>query len=282
MKVEDYRKAYTAEIESAKQAAPSGSVTMSAGPAPPAAADGPDPVTTAIRTFRDTAQPAEARLDALQNVMTATFGGSHFDRYRPSFRDALRAVAAEDKNQNLRASALELLAMDKDEFAKNLLLKGLDNQADAIVSPAKAVQLLGHDDHGVAIPVARRIIGGRYSNDAKEEALRVLASDPNSASLFAEILSDRSQPERLRAASIAGLRATSPQRFAEVAQRLIVDEHDDDAVRASALGALNHLQGFSTKVDPTFADTLSRLDLSRKSDDFRAAAANFLQARAPK
>jgi hypothetical protein len=282
MKVEDYRKAYTTEIESAKQRAASGPVTMSTGPAALAATDSMDPVTAAIRTFRDPAQPAEARLDALQIVMTATFGGPHFDRYRPGFRDALREVVAHDKNQNLRASALELLAMDKDELAKNLLLKGLDNQADAIVSPAKAVQLLGHDDHGVAIPVARRIIAGKYGDDAKEEALRVLASDPNSASLFAEILSDRSQPERLRSASVAGLRAVSPQRFAEVAQRLIVDEHDHDAVRASALGALNHLQGFSTKADPTFADTLSRLDLTGKSDDFRAAATNFLQASAPK
>ena len=282
MKVEDYRKAYTTEIESAKEKAPSGPITMSAGPTALAAADGADPVAAAIRTFRDPAQPTEARLDALQGVMTATFGGPHFDRYRPSFRDALREVAAGDKDQHIRASALELLAMEKDELARNLLLKGLDAQADAIVSPAKAVQLLGHDDHGVAIPVARRIMAGKYGDDAKEEALRVLASDPNSATLFAEIMSDRSQPERLRSASVAGLRAVSPQRFAEVAQRLIVDERDADAVRASALGALNHLRGFSTKADPTFADTLSRLDLSRKSDDFRAAAISFLQANAPK
>ena len=66
----------------------------------------------------------------------------------------------------------------KDEVAKQLLLRGLQNPGQALVSTAKAVQLLAHDDHGAAIPVAHQILGGNYDLDAKEEALRALVSDP--------------------------------------------------------------------------------------------------------
>jgi HEAT repeat protein len=281
MNVDDYRKAYTAEIEKEKQSAPSGLAPMSASGGR-ATVDGPDAISKEIATFRDASQPTERRLAALQDIQTAIFSVSGFDRFRASFKDALRAVATEDKDQELRSSALEMLAAKKDEVAQQLLLKGLENPAEAIVSVAKAVQLLAHDDHGVAFPIARKILSGDYDVDAKEEALRVLASDPGSGGLFANILSDRSQPQQLRSMSASGLRAVDPQQFEQLAQRIIVDDHEDDDVRANALGALNHLQGFSTKLNSNFVDALSKIDLAGKSDDLRTAAEKFLQARTSK
>jgi hypothetical protein len=245
------------------------------------AADGPDPLTKAIATFRDSSQPAEARQTALRDIQTATFAGPGFDRYRSSFRDALRAVA-EDKNEKLRTQALEMLAIDKDEVAQQLLLRGLQNPGQALVSTAKAVQLLAHDDHGAAIPVAHRILGGNYDLDTKEEALRALASDPNSTNLFADILADRSQPQRLRSLSASGLRSVDPQRFAQLAQRIVTDDREDDEVRTNTLGALDHLKGFSSNVDPAFNEAVFKIVKSEKSDDLRTAAARFLQARTPK
>jgi hypothetical protein len=284
MNVDDYRKAYTAEIEKEKQSASGRFSTMAASgvPGDRLVADGENEISTAIAIFRDPKRPLGARLAALREIQTATFSGPGFNRYRSSFRDALRAVATEDTDQKLRASAIELLALDKDALAKQLLLKGLDNKAEAIVPTAKAMQLLAQDDHSVAIPVAHRIMNGNYDDDAKEEALRVLASDPSSSSLFAEILSDRSKSQRLRSASAAGLRAVNPQQFAQLAQRIIVDEGDNDEVRLSALGALTHMQGYSTKANSTFTDALSKLDLKQASADFRAATVQFLQARTPK
>jgi hypothetical protein len=284
MNVDDYRKAFTAEIEKEKQSASSRLVAMSASrnPAAGAAVDDPDALFKEIATFRDASQPAENRLAALQNLQTAIFSGSGFDRFRPSFKDALRAVATGDKDQELRSSALELLAANKDEVARQLLLKGFENPAEAIVSVAKAVQLLAHDDHGVAFPIARRIVSGEYGVDAKEEALRVLASDPGSKDLVAGILSDRAQPQQLRSVSAAALRTVDPQRFEQLAQRIIVDPHEDDAVKAHTLGALDHLQGFSTKPNSDFVDAVSKIDLTGKSDDLRTATARFLLARTPK
>jgi hypothetical protein len=278
MNVDDYRKAYTAEIEKEKQSAPA--TTMSASDRL-RAADDPDALFKDIATFRDSSQPTETRLAALQNIQTAVFSVSGFNRFRASFKDALRAVA-EDKDQEMRTTALEVLAMNKDEFVRQLLLKGFDNPAEALVPVAKAVQLLAHDDHGVAIPIARKILSGDYDVSAKVEALRALASDPGSKDLVAGILSNRALPQQLRSVSATTLRMIDPQRFEQLAQRLIVDPHEDDDVKANALGALDHLQGFSTKLNSDFADKLSKLDLTGKSDDLRAAATRFLRARTPK
>ena len=278
MNVDDYRKAFAAEMERQKGAAPGGLAAIAAHEK---AADGPDPLTKAIATFRDSSQPAEARQSALRDIQTATFAGPGFDRYRSSFRDALRAVA-EDKNEKLRTQALEMLAIDKDEVAQQLLLRGLQNPGQALVSTAKAVQLLAHDDHGAAIPFAQRILGGNYDLDTKEEALRALASDPNSTGLFADILADRSQPQRLRSLSASGLRSVDPQRFTQLAQCIVTDDREDDEVRTNALGALDHLRGFSSNVDPAFNEAVSKIEKSGKSDDLRTAAARFLQARTPK
>lgn len=279
MNVDDYRKAYTAEIEKAKQSA--AAVPLSASDSR-AAANDPDALFRSIATFRDASQPTETRLAALQNIQTAVFSVSGFDRFRASFKDALRAVAAQDNDEELRTSALELLAMNKDDYAQQLLLKGIENPAEALVPVAKAVQLLAQDDHGVAIPVARKILSGNYDVNAKVEALRALASDPGSKDLVAGILSNRALPQQLRSVSAAVLRTVDPQRFEQLAQSLIIDPHEDDDVKANALGALDHLQGLSTKLNADFADKLSKLDLTGKSDDLRAAATRFLRARTPK
>jgi hypothetical protein len=275
MNVDDYRKAFTAEMEHQRQSTPGSPGLMTAHER---AAEGPDPLTQAITTFRDSAQPAEARQTALRDIQTATFAGPGFDRYRASFRDALRAVA-QDKNESLRTQALEMLAIDKDEVAQQLLLRGLQDPGQALVSTAKAVQLLAHDDHGAAIPVARRIMQGDYDLDTKEEALRALASDPNSTGLLADILANRAQPPRLRSLSASGLRLVDPQRFAQLAQSIVTDDHEDDEVRTNALGALNHLKGFSSHFDSPFKEAVSKIEKSAKSDPLRAAAARFLQAR---
>jgi hypothetical protein len=283
MNVDDYRKAYAAEL--AKE--PPGPADLTgagaeAGSVNDAAAGQDHPIAQRIAEFGNFSLPAKVRLEALRDIQTATFSGPSFDPFRASYRDALRKVAAQDSNEELRTSALEYLAFDKDDFARQLLLRGLENTGQALVSAAKAVQLLAHDDHGVAIPIARRVINGDYDVGAKAEALRVLASDPQSDGLLANILSDRSQAQPLRSISAAALRILNPQRFAQVAQKIAVDDHEDDEVRANSLGALSHMAGFSTKANQNFLDQLAKMDLSGKADDLRKAAARFLQINAPR
>jgi hypothetical protein len=283
MNVDDYRKAYAAQMAKDSPGATdsSGPRAVAGSPAGDhAPAEHGDWIAQQIATFGNLSLPAEVRLDALRDIQTATFSGPSFAPYRASYRDALRKVAAEDKNEELRTGALEYLAFGKDDFARQLLLRGLENTAQALVSTAKAIQLLAHDDHGVAIPIARRVVNGDYDVGAKAEALRVLASDPQSDGLLASILSDRSQAQPLRSISAAALRILNPQRFVQVAQKIAVDQHEDDKVRANTLGALSHMAGFSTKANQDFRDQLAKLDLSGKGDDLRKAAARFLQINA--
>lgn len=284
MNVDDYRKAYAAEVEKAKAALPgSDEFVLMSNSASTAGLDAPgDSILDEIAVFRDSSQPSEIRLAALRNVQTAMFMGPGFDPYRAARLDALRAVASEDKDQEIRKRALEILGVEKDDVARQLLLKGFEDPGKALVSVAKAVQLLASDDHGVAIPLAHKVVAGEFDVAAKEEALRVLAFDPKAGGLFAGILSDRSQPEQLRSVSASGLREVDPQQFEQVAQNIIVDAAENDDVRANCLGALNHLQGYSAKVNAGFADALSKLDLTGKSDGLRAAAAKYLQTRPSK
>lgn len=272
--VDDYRRAYAAELAREGTAGRAGQ--------PRAAAVNPgddDGISGAIALFRDAAQAGPARLAALEQVQMATFMGPGFDKHRPNYRDALRAVASAEGDRQLRATALEYLALQKDEVARQLLLQGIDDSQRAIVPLAKAVQLLGHDDHGVAVRVARRVVGSAADPVAREEAVRVLASDPQSRDVLSGILSDQAQPSQLRSLSASSLRALDPEEFVKVAQKIVVDDGEDDSVRASCLGALNHVQGYSSRLAPDVSAALQKLDLAGKSPDLRAAAARFLQPR---
>jgi hypothetical protein len=270
MKVSDYRKTVAAEIDGEIASRAQRDASLSA----------PVGIADEIASFRDQSLPSETRLNALQNVQTAKFMGPGFDPYRASLREALREVAAQDKNGAVRTSALETLALDKDDQARKLLQDGFADPSKAVVPPAKALQLLGQDDHGVALPIAREVAGNnKFGTDAKEEALRILSFDQNSEGILAGILADKAQPEVLRTVSAAGLRTLNPQSFAQIAQKIVVDGAENDSVRASCLGALNHIAGYSTKPDANFSDALSKLNLNDMSSDFQAAAKQYLGAR---
>ena len=267
MDVSEYRKTVAAEV--AKEIASSARTLDAASP--------PASIPKEISTFRDQSRPSETRLNALHNVQTAKFMGPGFDPYRASLREALREVATQDKDPAMRTSAIETLAFDKDDQARKLLQDGFTDPSRAIVPPAKALQLLGQDDHGVALPIAREVASSnQFGTDAKEEALRILSFDHNSEGLLAGILSDKAQPEVLRTVSAAGLRTLNPQNFAQIAQKIVVDDAENDSVRASCLGALNHIAGYSTRPDTNFTDALSKLNLSDMSSDFQAAAKQYL------
>src|SRR4051812_9724043 len=98
MNVDDYRKAYAAEVEKAKAAGAGAHefalMAKSRNTASPEAGGGSTAISQEIAVFQDASQPSETRLAALQNVQTATFLGPRFDPFRAAFRDALRKVAS--------------------------------------------------------------------------------------------------------------------------------------------------------------------------------------------
>lgn len=235
-----------------------------------------DTLSAAISILADTTQPPSDRLEAFRLVQSATFSGSAFNAYRLPYREALRAAAI-DENLKLREKALEALALQKDDFAREKLLQGLDDESQALVSTAKAIQFLGQDDHDVATAAARRILEADHDVGAKNEALRVLAKDPNAAGILKSVMEDKKQPELLRTTSATSLRLIDPAQFVESAQRIVADETEADDVRASSLGALSHLQGRGTLGGKDFKDMVSNLE-SSASTGLKAAAQRFTKS----
>ncbi|HMO27705.1 hypothetical protein [Enterovirga sp.] len=266
MKVEDYRKAYAEELD-----------RVSRAPLPADAdADSGQTLDSAIATIADASKPSKARLAALRTVQASTFLGPAFDPYRAAYLEALRTALA-NGDEALRMQALSLLASEKDDVARKVLLEGLNDPAKAIVPPAKAIQLLAQDDHGVAVPIARKLLDESADARVKEEALRALAADPKAGDIFAGVLSDKTQPPDLRAVGAAGLRMIDPRRFAHEVQRIIADDTDNESVRVRCLGTLAHLQGQGlSRMNPALATQLTKLSGPDVSEPLRAAAQSVL------
>src|SRR5215207_11371625 len=92
-----------------------------------------------LATLRDRGEPVAVREAALQALAALDFLGPRFEPFRADYRQALRQVAT-DPRRRLRENALELLAIEKDPFAQDLLRRGLERPEDALVSDARALQ----------------------------------------------------------------------------------------------------------------------------------------------
>src|SRR5215208_114713 len=197
----------------------------------------PDLIDMVIGLLRDSAGPEVLRLAALRVLQQISFSGSAFYQKRPEVFDALRAVI-DDQDASLRQEALEILAQNYDEYAQRRLLEGLEDSRQALVSPEKAIQLLGYDVHAEHYPILRNIVQNPPSPEAKEEAVRLLASDPNSEGELTRIVENKDEYRRVRNASAAALQSLDPAGFMERAKQIVYDPEEYDELRATAINAL--------------------------------------------
>jgi hypothetical protein len=133
---------------------------------------------------------------------------------------------------------LGILAREKDGYAQQKLLEGLQDPSKALLPPEKALQLLSYDVHAEAYPVAREIVNDPPNPEAKREALRLLSADANSAPVFEKLLRDKDEDRDVRQISAVALQAVKPKRFQEQARELVLDEKEHDDIQATALTAL--------------------------------------------
>jgi hypothetical protein len=229
-----------------------------------------------IKTLEDTAEPKELRLAAFRALKTASFLGPAFAPYRAEYLKALRTIAT-DHEPEIREEALETLVMEKVDFATRLLSEGLKKPEKALVSAAKAIQLLSYDGHAEVAPLVREIFAKIADLPAKEAALRFLSADPASAPLLSRVLKDQSQPARLRSLSATGLRLANPKAFERTARAIVENGKEDDDVRATCLGALTLIKDFrKTRDDPAFAKAVASLNAPKHSRALRASARRFM------
>jgi hypothetical protein len=290
MDVKEYRKAYEAQLASDADASQGPLHTFALSPADSdsrrmsqiggLSLTGPDlanNISKLLDLLASSAESVAVRIAALQALRAALFLGEQFAPFHADFLKVLRQLVRPDIDAALREGAVEVLAAEKDPDIQEMLKKGLADQKSVLVSPVKALQLLSLDDHTNIADLARDVFHKTADLGVKEAALRILASDPKSQDLFANLLEDKSQPQSLRTLSATGLDYLNPQKFADIAQKIVSDQHDFEEIRASALGALantslHRVVGANT----AFLDAVKNLSAQEPLADLRAAAGRFL------
>lgn len=193
-----------------------------------------------LKVIRDRNEPIKVRLAALQSLQAASFSVISFESCRSDYLAALREVA-DDPDPELRQRVLGILAREKDGYVQQRLLEGLKDPNKALVPPEKALQLLSYDVHAEAYEVARDIVANPPSDDAKREALRLLAADASSAPVFERILRDKNEERDIRQISAVALQAAKPEQFKEQAREILLDTNEYDDIQATALTALTQM-----------------------------------------
>lgn len=230
-----------------------------------------------LATLRNREEPLTVRIAALQALGALDFLGPRFAPFRADYKQALRDVAT-DPERELRVSVLELLAIDRDPYAQELLVRGLEQPKEAVVPEAKAIQFLGYDDHAEIVPLVRQVYK-RAKGAAREEALRVLATDPQSEKLFAQLLRDKKEKPSIRLLSASGLQSLNPEAFENAARKIVADDGDDNNLRAASLSALAYGREAREKpADPKLIDTVQKLAETTRSPAMRSSIQRFLQS----
>jgi hypothetical protein len=190
-----------------------------------------------LNVLRNKDEPIKVRLAALQSLQAASFSVVAFASGRSDYIATLRKVA-DDPDPELRQRVLGILMREKDGFAQEKLMEGLKKPAKALVPPEKALQLLSYDIHADAYKVAREIVKKPPSDDAKREALRLLAADATAAPIFEKLLRDKKELREIRQISASALHAMNPQTLRKHARKILLDKSDYDDIKATSLTAL--------------------------------------------
>lgn len=277
MDVKKYRKEYEDELAAAARQDP----TAQAVPGLRLHAAAPQTFDSTTRqqleTLRNPQAPVESRTAALRALRAAAFLAEKFAPYHADFINTLREILHQDAPRELIEGALEILAAEKDPDAQEVLKRGLREPQFALVPPTKALRLLSYDDHSNVAELALQIFHQATDVPVKEAALRALATDPKSQTLFEQILQDKGQPFRLRSLSATGLNHLNPQKFTELAHRIVSDHSDSEEIRASSLGALaNAPAGSSTQASPDFHNLVRQLGADDSLGSLSAAARRML------
>jgi hypothetical protein len=243
---------------------------------PLAVSDGEENLLAMMKVVRDQDEPIKVRLAALQSLQASSFSSAAFESCRGDWIATLRKVA-EDPDPELRQRALGSLAREKDGFAQKKLLEGLENPEKALVPPEKALQLLSYDVHAEAYSAARAIVSNPPSNDARREALRLLAADATSAPMFEKILRDKDELREIRQISASALHALRPETFQAHAREMLLDPSEYEDIQATSLTALRQFgDGDAVGKDKALMKSVDRLSKKAKSAKYKKSARQFV------
>jgi HEAT repeat protein len=229
-----------------------------------------------LNVLRDKNEPVKVRLAALQSLGAAAFSVISFESCRNDYIATLREVAT-DPDPELRQRVLGLLAREKDAFAQKKLLEGLKNPEKALVPPEKALQLLSYDVHAEAYSIARDIVAKPPNDDAKREALRLLAADATSAPLFEKVLRDKDELRENRQIAASALHAINPDKLQANAREILLDKSEYADIKATSLTALSQFgDEKAIAEDKDLLKSVDRLSAGKAPAKYKQSARQFL------
>ena len=262
-----------------------------------------DDIDKALRLFRNTDQPEEIRAcafsgisglvfseeDVMQDAINAIKEGEGngkialasvnaiqaaeisspqlYGAHSASYKDALR-IAIDHHNIDLRGSALEILAINKDEYVQRRLVESLEDPSKELIPPETAVQLLSYDLHANHFSVLRDVVKKAPNTIAKRESIRNLGFDEGSKDLLLGTLSDFNEDPETRHAAATALMCLNPQLSIETSKKIIIEEQGEHLgeLKTALLNTLVFLEeDTSDKSDNTlFKSTNDKIDFEKK------------------
>jgi hypothetical protein len=241
--------------------------------------DHPELIDTLLAYLGDAGNPADRRLAVLNLLQEISFRMVGFPAKRPEYLAALRSII-EDPDSQLRRVAIGILAREKDDYVQRRLVDGLEGKSKPLVPAAKAIQFLAYDVHSEYFPIAKRIVAKPPNRGAKIEAVRLLAADPSAKDLLVRILGDRTEKPEVKMAAAVALQSLDREEFERQARRIVLDDEQDDQLRALSLNALTYFGNPAAQSeDHELARRVESLSSESRSRSMKKAAAGYLAKR---
>jgi hypothetical protein len=241
--------------------------------------DHPELIDALLEYLREAGHPSGRRLTVLNLLQEISFRMVGFPAKRPEYLAVLRSII-EDPDSQLRRVAIGILAREKDDHVQRRLVDGLEGTSKALVPAAKAIQFLAYDVHSEYFPIAKRIVDRPPDQAAKVEAVRLLAADPSAKDLLVRILEDRAEKLEVKMAAAVALQSLDPKEFERQARRIVLDDDEDDQLRALSLNALTYFGNPAAQSeDEELARRVETLNSVSRSRSVKTAAAGYLAKR---
>lgn len=241
--------------------------------------DHPELLDALLEYLVDAGNPTVRRLAVLNLLQEISFRMVGFPAKRPEYLAVLRSII-EDPDAQLRRVAIGILAREKDDHVQRRLVDGLEGKSKALVPAAKAIQFLAYDVHSEYFLIAKRIVEKPPNQGAKVEAVRLLAADPSAKDLLVRILEDRGERLQVKMAAAVALQSLDPEEFERQARRIVLDDEEDDQLRALSLNALALFGSPAARSeDDDLARRVESLHSRSRSRSVKRAAAGYLAKR---
>lgn len=231
-----------------------------------------------IALLADAQAAVPLRLMAMSTLQASEFASVVLPRARAEYKRALRGLL-DDPSPTLQQFAAEKLAVARDRDLQDRLIAGLKGQQRPLVSAELAIQYLANDLHAETLPLLRELVAKPPSAEAKKEALRNLAKDPQSRDLLVACLLDPKEEPETRHVCLVGLFRSDPTLAAKLGRQVVDDPATPDELRAAILNTLAHLGSHGVASDSAFDARVAKLASEASSEPLRQMANSYRKQR---